>query len=69
MSMLYSDFPLLLCLAMNSQTSQGFVGSKSFYYFLLLTDINVVRDISCRVSQREVFPKAGVTRVSPGEGS
>ena len=60
--MLYSDFPWFLCLAMKSQTSPSFVGSKSFYYFLFLyANIDVVRDISCIVSQREVFPEAGVT--------
>ena len=38
-----------------------------FINFLLCANIDVVRDISCRVSQREVFPKVQVTRVSPGE--
>ena len=52
---------------MKSPTGPSFVGSISFYYFLLLTNIDVVKDMSRRVSQREVFPKAGVTRVSPGE--
>ena len=38
-----------------------------FIVFFLRSNIDVVRDISKSLSEREVFPKGGVTRVSPGE--
>ena len=39
----------------------------SFIVFFLRSNIDVVRDISKSLSEREVFPKGGVTRVSPGK--
>ena len=40
---------------------QVLLGLESFYSFFLKSNIDVLRNASHIVSQREVFPKAGVT--------
>ena len=65
--MLYSGKVYCLHVLSYKESNPIVLDLNPFIVFFLRSNINVVRDISKSLSDREVFPKGGVTRMSPGE--